>query len=158
MECMWGHAKHVKLLCPCVVLCAACCVLHAVCCVHAADLEAWQRIAWWEGPDSDGYLWLMIDFRAAVEASRAHGPDLVARVLVSNVRGVAGCRGVGRSDSAGCLLRSCESWPLTDATVPEPMARVLVLKLGLVECRTMLGGRMVSEFLSQRGSAVANLV
>jgi hypothetical protein len=71
---------------------AACCVL---CAVHAADLEAWQRIAWWEGPDSDGYLWLMIDFRAAVEASRAHGPELVARVLVSNVRQdrLTGCSG-----------------------------------------------------------------
>eukprot|EP00879_Flechtneria_rotunda_P010825 GHRR01011314.1.p1 GENE.GHRR01011314.1~~GHRR01011314.1.p1 ORF type:complete len:584 (+),score=168.73 GHRR01011314.1:153-1904(+) len=51
--------------------------------IKPGDLEAWQRIAWWEGPDSDGHLWLMIDFRAAVQASRTHGPDLVARVLVS---------------------------------------------------------------------------
>lgn len=58
----------------------------AACRCCAADLEAWQRICWWEGPDDDGYLWLMIDFRAAVEASRTHGPELVARVLVSNVR------------------------------------------------------------------------
>jgi hypothetical protein len=51
----------------------------------AGDLAAWQRIAWWEGPDAEGHLWLMIDFRAAVSASRTHGPELVARVLVSNV-------------------------------------------------------------------------
>lgn len=51
----------------------------------AADLTAWQRISWWEGPDDDGHLWLMIDFRAAVNASRTHGPEMVARVLVSNV-------------------------------------------------------------------------
>jgi hypothetical protein len=55
----------------------------------AGDLEAWQRICWWEGPDSDGYLWLMVDFKAAIEASRTHGPDLVARVLVSNVSAVS---------------------------------------------------------------------
>jgi hypothetical protein len=53
--------------------------------VAAGDLAAWQRIAWWEGPDAEGHLWLMIDFRAAVSASRTHGPELVARILVSNV-------------------------------------------------------------------------
>lgn len=57
----------------------------------AGDLAAWQRIAWWEGPDGDGHLWLMIDFRAAVSASRTHGPELVARVLVSNVGSVLCC-------------------------------------------------------------------
>ncbi|KAF8064522.1 viaA [Scenedesmus sp. PABB004] len=38
------------------------------------DLAAWQRIAWWEGPDEEGHLWLMIDFRSAVAAARTHGP------------------------------------------------------------------------------------
>lgn len=52
---------------------------------YAADLTAWRRISWWEGPDDEGHLWLMIDFRAAVSASRTHGPEMVARVLVSNV-------------------------------------------------------------------------
>lgn len=56
-------------------------------CHGAADLTAWQRISWWEGPDDEGHLWLMIDFRAAVSASRTHGPEMVARVLVSNVSG-----------------------------------------------------------------------
>jgi hypothetical protein len=74
---------------------------HAPC---AADLEAWQRIAWWEGPDSDGHLWLMIDYRAAVEASRAHGPELVSRVLVSNVS--CAWRG-GASGAAAAWLRAC---------------------------------------------------
>lgn len=53
--------------------------------IPPGDLAAWQRIAWWEGPDAEGHLWLMIDFRAAVSASRTHGPELVARVLVSNM-------------------------------------------------------------------------
>lgn len=78
--CHDAHCRHLfPRMCPPFISFAAfrCC---------AADLEAWQRICWWEGPDSDGYLWLMIDFRAAVEASRTHGPELVARVLVSNVR------------------------------------------------------------------------
>jgi hypothetical protein len=57
--------------------------VHAV--LAAADLEVWQRLVWFEGPDDDGHLWLMIDFRAAVQASRTHGPELVARVLMSNV-------------------------------------------------------------------------
>jgi hypothetical protein len=53
--------------------------------ISPADLTAWQRISWWEGPDDEGHLWLMIDFRAAVSASRTHGPEMVARVLVSNM-------------------------------------------------------------------------
>lgn len=75
-------------------------------CPAAADLEAWQRICWWEGPDSDGYLWLMIDFRAAVEASRTHGPELVARVLVSNVRAGQQLREGGHRE---LVPRSCEA-------------------------------------------------
>ncbi|KAI8468922.1 MAG: hypothetical protein J3K34DRAFT_293498 [Monoraphidium minutum] len=50
----------------------------------ASDLEAWSRITWWEGPDAEGRLWLMIDNRAAINASRTHGTDVVARAVVSN--------------------------------------------------------------------------
>lgn len=57
--------------------------------LSGADLEAWGRITWWEGPDRSGRLWLMIDNRAAVSASRAHGADVVARVVISNVSGGA---------------------------------------------------------------------
>ncbi len=39
----------------------------------------------WEGPDHDGYLWLMIDNHEAVLASRTQGAELVARALISNV-------------------------------------------------------------------------
>lgn len=55
------------------------------CFLNESDLEAWTRITWWEGPDRDGYMWLMIDNRAAVTASKVHGAELIARVLVSNV-------------------------------------------------------------------------
>ena len=59
--------------------------------LRGPDLEAWQRITWWDGPDDEGYLWLVIDNKAAVSASKTHGPELVARILISNVSG-----GVGR--------------------------------------------------------------
>jgi hypothetical protein len=78
---------------------------HAAAARAAADLEAWQRISWWEGPDSDGYLWLMIDFKAAVETSRTHGPELVARVLVSNVSGAVAAS-VLLTPAAACLHES----------------------------------------------------
>jgi hypothetical protein len=54
--------------------------------LRGPDLEAWQRITWWDGPDDQGHLWLIIDNKAAVSASKTHGPELVARILVSNVR------------------------------------------------------------------------
>lgn len=62
--------------------------------LSGADLEAWGRITWWEGPDRSGRLWLMIDNRAAVSASRAHGADVVARVVISNVSGGGGASGL----------------------------------------------------------------
>jgi hypothetical protein len=46
-----------------------------------------------QGPDREGRLWLMIDNRAAVNASRAHGADAVARVIISNVRRREGAGG-----------------------------------------------------------------
>lgn len=87
--------------------------------LRGPDLEAWQHITWWEGPDPQGYLWLVIDNRAAVAASKAHGPEPVARVLVSNVR-ARGDRGKVAVSSCGVHAVSAVSKRVVDLCTQRP--------------------------------------
>ena len=60
-----------------------------------------------QGPDHEGRLWLMIDNREAINASRTHGADVVARVVVSNVRALVALFMEGSMAGRRLLWRLC---------------------------------------------------
>lgn len=104
-------------------------------------------MSWWEGPDEDGHAWLMIDMRAAVSAARTHGADLVARVLVSNVRTLPHQYSSDRHgvDDGTCLLLTrAKTALLTRCALPPPGA------LATVTCSVVmsLAGTHIDAFSS----------